>query len=172
MRNKKTARSSGSAHPREPHRGLLIAVELGAAFPHVASAEAASEQRKVLTQRDGESPAAFADRVSASLDGLFGKGISLGALLVACNERADAHAAEARRKLAEIALGCMAKHQTGRASFVTPERSSGRVRQALTSLAQGLHDEWRTAGLDVTVDFRSRATSEAARGFLYTARVA
>lgn len=181
MRNKKTSRRGAASaassalaagtKPRDAGRGLLVAVELGASWPELEPADT-NAIRRVLSQRDGEAPAAFAERVGAGLDSLFGRGVSLASVTLACNERTDGAAEDARRKLASLALGSMAKSQTGRVYLTAPARSSGRVRSALSSLARGLHDEWRTAGLEVTVDFGERAAAAPAPVFAFTARVA
>ena len=151
--------------------GVLVLVELGGEWPSPLSSDGAL--RRVLAQSEGETPAVFADRVANSLDGLFGKGVRLETATLACNERLDPAAEAARRKILGMALGSMARHKAGRAYLAASPRSGGRVRHALSALAQGLFDEWRTAGLEVSVDFgeASRATAPAPT-FLFTARVA
>jgi hypothetical protein len=162
----------GSASGANPTAcGVLISVELGAEFPSLRHVEGSLS--RVLAQTEGESPAAFAERVANSLDGLFGRGVPLGQLALACNERIDDAALAARRKLAGFALGAMAKQRTGKAYFTTAAGSSGRLRHALSALAQGLSEEWRTADLEVSVDFGDEARSATgATPFIYTARVA
>lgn len=151
--------------------GVLIAVELGAEFPILGGAD--GSLRRVLAQKEGESPSAFADRVANALDGLFGRGLRLGQLALACNERIDDAAMGARRKLAGLVLGAMAKHQAGKVFLTSPANGSGRLRHALSALAQGLFEEWRTAGLEVSVDFGDESRSvPSAAPFIYTARVA
>jgi hypothetical protein len=151
--------------------GLLVIMELGAEWPGLMQADASS--RRVLVQVDGETPAAFAERVSASLDSLFGKGIRLATVAFACNERTDEAADGARRKLGSLALGNMARHKAGRFSFTAPPRSSGRLRHALAALSRALFDEWRTAGLEVNVQFGSdERSSEVASAAPLKARVA
>jgi hypothetical protein len=147
--------------------GLLIVVELGGHWPDLSSlslghaqahASGATDtaaglgQRRVVAQIEGETPAAFAERVTNGFDGLFGKGVALGALVLACNERIDSAADSARRQLAGLALGTMAKHRAGKVYLAASPLSSGRLRHALAGLAQGLFDEWRTAGLEVTTE--------------------
>ncbi len=129
--------------------GLLVALELGGEWPGLMSAETAA--RRVLMQNEGESPGAFAERVASGLDSLFGRGVKLATVAVACNERVDEAADEARRKLGGLALGFMAKNHAGRLCFTASARSGGRLRHSLSRLAQGLFDEWRTAGLEATV---------------------
>jgi len=151
--------------------GVLVAVELGGEWPGLIGAEASA--RRVMAQLEGETPAAFAERVANSLDGLFGRGVRLETVVLACNERLDESADAARRKVLGIALGSMAKHKSGRAYLAASARSGGRLRHALSALAQGSFDEWRTAGLEVSVDFgeESRSTTRATP-FAFTARVA
>lgn len=192
------SRSSGSSRTVRAHErvsateaeqaplggGLLVVVELGAEWPGEATlARAAAGMRRVLSQTEGETPAAFAERVAGAQEGLFGRGIRLETIVLACNERIDDAAEAARRKTLSVALGSMAKHKSGRAYLAASGRSSGRLRHALSSLSQGLFDEWRTAGLEVSVDFGdlgevadrgqgSRLSRAAPPTFLFTARVA
>jgi hypothetical protein len=151
--------------------GLLIVVELGGDWPSWALAGAAS--RRVLAQIEGETPAVFADRVASSLDGLFGKGIKLATVALACNERVDDAANAARRKLGGLTLGAMAKHRAGKVYLTAAHHSSGRLRHSLSSLAQDLHQEWSTAGLEASVEFGEELRSApTAAPFAFTARVA
>jgi len=162
----KTSSVSASSTPG----GVLVAVELGAEFPALSPTGA---PRRVLTQLEGESPAAFAERAASALESAFGRGVGLGQLSLACNERLDDAAQAGRRQLASAALGAMAKHHTGKVALCASPRSSGRLRQALSTLARGLFDEWRTAGLEATVDFGDEAPLTATPGaFVHTARVA
>jgi hypothetical protein len=166
--------------PREastPTTALLVIVELGGEWPQLALVQpaAAASSRRVVAQVDGETPAAFAERVANSLDSLFDRGIKLDTVLLASNERLDEAAATARRRIASLALGRMAiaKHMSGRVYLTAAPRSSGRLRHALSSLAHGLFDEWRTAGLEVSVDFGDeRAEAPEAAPFAFTSRVA
>jgi hypothetical protein len=169
--------------PRQPSpapSGLLVIVELGGDWPQLAVGRAATADgatadgpRRVIVQAEGEGPAEFADRVANSLDGLFERGIKLDTVALACNERLDEAAEQARCKLARLALGRMAiaKHMSGHVFLTAPPRSSGRIRHALSALARSLFDEWRTAGLEVSVDFGDESRA-AATPFLFTARVA
>ncbi len=169
---KKTSRSSSLALGPDALIGLgvLVVVELGSEWPTLQEDGAV---RRVMTQAEGEAPAAFAERVANGLDGLFGRGIQLSTVAIACNERVDEAADAARRKLAGLSLGAMAKNKAGRVCLTTSPRSGGRLRHSLAALARGLHDEWRTAGLEVSVDLgqERQATPEAA-AFAFTARVA
>ena len=152
MRKRKTSGTTGS--------GLLIVVELGADWPGLMRSDASA--RRVLTQHEGETPLEFADRVTSSVDGLFARGVQLGTAALACNERIDPAADAARRKLGGLILGAMAKSQAGRFFFTAPPRSSGRLRHALSALARSLFDEWRTAGLEVSVDWGDELAAAAA----------
>lgn len=167
---KTTSLNASSAEAAPGPAGVVIAVELGAEFPIPLPETGA---RRVFTQLEGESPTAFAERVTGALEGAFGRGVALGQLSLACNERLDDAAQLARRSLAGAALGSMAKHHAGKVCLSAPPRSSGRLRQGLSTLARGLFDEWRTAGLETTVDFGAEAPAAAATSaFVYTARVA
>ncbi|HEX3774814.1 MAG TPA: hypothetical protein VHV51_10150 [Polyangiaceae bacterium] len=135
---------------RKSSRGVLIAVELGADWPTIAEFGAATA-RRVLAQDEGESPAHFAARIGERLDGLFARGVELGTAVVACNERLDQAAQSARSEFARMALGAMAKRQQGALFLSASERSSERLRHALSTLASELDDEWRRARVSVKV---------------------
>ena len=167
---KKTSRSASLGHEAAIGLGLLVVVELGSEWPTLPEDGAV---RRVMTQTEGEAPAGFAERVGSALDGLFGRGISLSKVVIACNERVDEAADGARRKLAGLSLGAMAKSKAGKVYLAGSPRSSGRLRHSLTALARGLHDEWRTAGLEVSVNLgEERQSSPEAAPFVFTARVA
>ena len=168
-------KASPPREPSPPPSGLLVIVELGSDWPQLAvhRTHAAAGPRRVIVQVEGEAPAEFADRVANGLDGLFERGIKLDTVALACNERLDEAAEQARRKLARLALGRMAiaKHMSGHVFLTAPPRSSGRIRHALSALARSLFDEWRTAGLEVSVDFGDESRAQTTP-FLFTARVA
>ena len=151
--------------------GLLVIVELAGEWPGLMQAEASA--RRVVTQHEGEAPQAFAERVAASLDSLFGRGIQLSTVALACNERLDDAADAARRKIGSLVLGSMAKHKAGRFFFTASPRGSGRLHHSLSGLARGLFDEWRTAGLEVSVEFGDESrSSPVASASVASARVA
>jgi len=104
---------------------------------------------------EGESPACFTERIAqiVASDELFGRGVRLWTLAIACNERLDEAASSSRRKLASAALGDMARHKSGRVYLTASPRSSGRLRHALSALARELSNEWHAAGLEATVEF-------------------
>lgn len=171
MRKRSTKSVSGSVSPSAlSGTGLLVVVELGGEWPGLMQADASS--RRVVTQREGETPAVFADRIASTLDSLFGKGIQLSTVALACNERVDDSAEAARRKLGSLALGQMARHKAGRLYFTAPPRSSGRLRHALSALSRALFDEWRTAGLEVSVELGDERSSEVTSFAPLTANVA
>ena len=173
-------KASPPREPSTPPTGLLVIVELGGEWPqlavrHAGAAGAAAGRRRVVAQAEGETPAEFADRVANSLDGLFDRGVKLDTVALASNERLDEAAETARRKIARLALGrmAMAKHMSGRVFLTAPPRSSGRLRHALSSLAHDLLEEWRTAGLEVSIDSREESRSgPRSAPFGFTARVA
>jgi len=175
MRKKASSSRIAGSQPRasEPSApsGSLVVVELGAEWPRLPESD--PSLRRVLAQAEAETPARFAERVAGSLDGLFGKGIQLRTVALACNERIDAVADAARRKIAGLALGTMAAHKQGKVVLAASPLSSGRLRHSLSSLAHGLFDEWRTAGLEVSLEFGEEARSAtAAAPFAFTSRVA
>ncbi len=150
--------------------GLLVVVELGAEWPGLMQGDASA--RRVIAQLEGESPAQFTERVATSLDKLFGRGVSLSTVSLACNERLDDAADAARRMLCGVALGAMAPQKAGRLYLTASGRSSGRLHHALSSLAQGLSAEWDSAGLEVSVEFGEEARSSVTAAPAPTARVA
>src|SRR6185369_67409 len=152
---KKAARSKATPRSSKPsveaatalehqQNGLLIALELGAEWPSLL--EAQSSARRVVTQLEGETPAAFADRVANGLETLFGRGVELRTVALGCNERVDAVADAARRSLVGLVLGSMASRRAGKVYLTAAARSSGRTRNYLSALAQGSFEEWRCAG--------------------------
>jgi hypothetical protein len=166
----RVAATPSSPAPHAPS-GSLVVVELGGEWPQLPESD--RSVRRVLAQLEGETPTLFAERVAGSLEDLFGKGIQLGAVALACNERIDAAADAARRKIGGISLGAMAAHKRGKVVLTASPLSSGRLRHSLSSLAHGLFDEWRTAGLEVTVEFGEEARSApTAAPFAFTSRVA
>ena len=124
---------------------MLIVVELGAEWPALAEMREPGGVRRVLAQDEGETPSAFVARVAEGLDGLFARGVTLGTAVVACNERLDANAERARSELSRAVMGVMAKDQNGSLLLSASERSSGRLRHALSTLASELCAEWKRA---------------------------
>lgn len=151
--------------------GLLVVVELGGEWPGLMRSAPLTE-RRVLTQVEGETPAQFTDRVASSIDSLFERGIKLSTVALACNERLDDAADGARRMLCNVALGSMAKHRHGRFYLTASARSSGRLHHALSSMAQGLSDEWESAGLEVSVEFGEESRSSTTASTAPATRVA
>lgn len=169
MRKKNVSRQPGTGRNTN-EGGLVIIVELGAEWPGLMRADASA--RRVLSQLDGETPAQFSERAAGSLDGSLGRGVTLGTLALACNERVDDAAEAARRKLCSLALGAMAQNRTGKLYLTASDRSSGRLRHALSSLAQSLAQEWRSAGLEVSVSFGEASRSSPSAAPAPRARVA
>jgi len=172
---RQSASAAIAGAPLEPQGdqcGFLVVVELGAEWPSLMGAGGAGAARRVVVQLEGETPAGFAERLANSLDGLFGRGVKLQTVALACNERLDPAAEAARRKLLGLALGSMAKHKSGCAFLAASPRSGGRLRHALSALAQGLFDEWRTAGLEVSVDFGQESRAGETTPLAFTSRVA
>ena len=137
--------------------GLLLIVELGAEWPSAAQAElsgvAPGGARRVCAQEESESPAAFAARVGAQLDGLFARGTTLGSAVIACNERLDEAASRARAELGRAAAGAMARGTGGRLLLSAWDRNQGRSRGALGVLASELRAEWQSAAVELKLQF-------------------
>jgi hypothetical protein len=138
---------------RKSSGGVLIVVELGAEWPALAALRDPAAARRVLAQAEGESPSGFAARLAEQLDGLFARGVAMTTAVVACNERLDEPAQRARAELARTALGAMAKERAGSLLLCASDRSSGRLRHALSSLASELGNEWQRAGVSSKVRF-------------------
>jgi len=122
----------------------------------------------VLSQSEGETPAQFAERVASSLDGLFGPGVKLTTVALACNERVDPAADSARRKLCSLSLGAMARQRGSRLYLTASARSSGRLHHTLSGLAQ----DFAAAGLEVSVEFGEESRSSINAAPAPSARVA
>jgi hypothetical protein len=150
--------------------GLLVIMELDAEWPGLMNADACA--RRVLAQAEGEAPAALAERLAGDLDGMFGRGIKLSSVALACNERLDDAACAARRKIASLALGLMAKCESGRLCLTASARASGKLHHALSALARDLSAEWSSAGLEVTVEFGEESRSAVNAAPAPAARVA
>ncbi len=144
---------------RKSQNGLLIVVELGAEWPALSEMRDPAATRRVLAQEEGEGPSAFVARVADGLDGLFVRGVTLETAVVACNERLDESAARARSELSRTVMGAMAKDQSGSLVLSASERSSGRLRHALSSLAGELCEEWKRARVSAKVRFGDERTT-------------
>ena len=150
--------------------GLLVVMELGAEWPGLMQADAST--RRVLTQEEDETPLAFAERVTGSLDSLFGRGVKLTTVALGCNERLDESATLARRRLCGLTLGAMASSRRGKLYLAASARSSGRLHHALSGLAQDLAEEWCSAGLEVSVEFGEESRSSVTAAPAPSTRVA
>jgi hypothetical protein len=153
------AKSNGAVAPSpSKERALLVAVELGGEWP--AGFEAGKVGvRRVLTQEEGEPPLAFAERVVGEVENAVSRGVTFSLAAVACNERADDVAIDARRRLARSLLGSMAGSKTGTVYLTASARTSGRLRHALSTLASELAAEWATAGVETSVRFGDESRS-------------
>ena len=133
-------------------QGFLIVVELGAEWPSLP-AEVPPGARSVLAQDDTESPAAFARRVAESVTGLLGRGVSLGSVIIACNERLDELAQGARTELARAAADGLARARGGSLLLWASDRNQGRSRSAFAALRSQLGKEWQAAAVDAKLRF-------------------
>ena len=138
--------------PKAP-TGVVIVVELGAEWPSLQETRQSAASRRVLAQTEAESPGAFAVRVAGQLDEWLARGVPLGTAVVACNERLDVSASTARSDISRAALGAMARRHEGTLLLTASERSGGRSRQGLSTLATELCGEWQRAGVRAAVRF-------------------
>jgi hypothetical protein len=146
--------------------GLLVVVELGADWPSLVQGELChatqTGARRVLAQRDSESPAAFAQRVGEQLHGLFARGVSLVTSVVACNERLDECATRARFELCRAAANAMARGTGGRLRVSACDRNQGRSRAAFATLVSELRLEWQSADVELDLHFAGDIAEPAA----------
>jgi hypothetical protein len=115
--------------------GLLVLVELGAAWPRSVVDGSVHESKRVLVELEGEGPLAFAERVRAVAGALFPRGVSLELAVVSCNQRADPAAMTARRAIAGTFFG---KRATPRVVFATPADPRETLKHALGELVSEL----------------------------------
>ncbi len=134
--------------------GLLIVVELGAEWP-TAESEASrnAKARRVLAQDETESPAAFALRVSEQLSSSFPSGVALASVVVACNERIDAHAQGGRAELTRSLASALGRAGGGSLTFVACDRNDARSKPVLSTLLGEVTRQWQSAGVEVKLSF-------------------
>ena len=135
--------------------GLLVIVELGAAWPGYLVEESAHAKRRVLCELEGEGPAAFAARAIRAASTLMPRGVRLDLSVLAVNERADEAQMCARRELAR-ALLYPRDRRRARLSIVATATPGERLRDALLSLEQGL-DAVKGARDRVSISFGGRS---------------
>jgi hypothetical protein len=83
--------------------GLLVIVELGAAYPRALVESRPHTARRVVAELEGEGPAAFAARTVAAAASLF-PGTPIDHAVLAVNERADETQCRARRQIGRAVL--------------------------------------------------------------------
>ena len=130
----------------------LFVVELGAEWPS-ALLGSSSGARRVLTQEESESPAAFAVRVGEQVTGLLARGIAFGSALLCCSERLDPHAQGARVELARAAASALARGHGGDLLLFAADRNEGRSRPVLSALVGELAKEWQSAAVAARLRF-------------------
>ena len=142
--------------------GLLIVLELGAEWPSLSGAEAATPagSRRVIAQEEGETATAFAARVGEQLHGLFARGVALRLAIIACSERIDALACTSRADLARATASALARTRGGSLVLAAVDRNEGRSRAPLSTLLAELVPEWQTAAVQVSLRFGGDATTE------------
>lgn len=120
---------------KTPGAGLLVLVELGATWPRSLVESSPYAACRVLVEREGEGPFAFAARVLAVTNALFPRGVALETAVLACNERADETAVEARRKVARFLT---TRAGRTRLVFAPSERARASFRRSLDALVAEL----------------------------------
>jgi hypothetical protein len=124
---------------RKPIAGILVLVELGAQWPSWVQNLSGGGGKRVVSQEEGESPDAFGDRVAEELSRLGARGVPLKVATLACNERCDDAAMQARSKIGTALLGALVQKRARDFRFyLSASNRSGRARQALSSLATEL----------------------------------
>ena len=136
-----------------PSDGLLIVLELAAEWPSLPGLAVAPASRRVLSQDETESPAAFAVRVGEQLDGLFARGVALKNAVIACNDRLDGPASTARAELSRAAASAMARALGGSLLLIASDRNEGRGREAFGALAAELSKEWQSGAVETQLQF-------------------
>jgi hypothetical protein len=111
----------------------LIVVELGGAWPSWLG-QPGTNVRRVVSEMEGETPAAFAMRVAAELP----QQPELGSAVLVCNERADSAQLEARRALSNALLGALPALKPATLTLSVLASASDRVKRALTGLTSEL----------------------------------
>lgn len=129
---------------RKGMTGVLVIVELGAEWPAWVETVPGRGSRRVLSQEEGETPEDFGNRVTEHLGSLFAKRVTLERAVVACNERSDERAMQARSKLGQALVGALAGGRSWQLLFTASGRT-GRVRHALSGLATTLSSSWSGA---------------------------
>jgi len=134
--------------------GLLIVVELGAEWP-ASEIEATrnAKARRVLSQDETETPAAFAARVTEQVTSSFPSGVGLGSVLVACSERIDSHAQTARAEIARAAGNALSRSGGGSLSFVACDRNGARSKPVFSALLADATRQWQSSGVEVKLSF-------------------
>jgi len=121
----------------EPSSGLLVIVELGAAWPNWLVEGSAHGTRRVLAELEGEGPASFAARVLSVAAGLMPRGVRLDLAVLAVNERADETQMRARRELVRALLYSKNRRST-RLSVTATAAPGERLHLALFGLETGI----------------------------------
>lgn len=147
-------------------RDILIILELGAEWPgRYTSAEAEGPEPEAISQREDEPLAEFVERASELIRARDAAGSLPTLIVVACSDRADESASNARRALGRRILSTFAHLGRGSLLFAESQRKSGGSRQALSDLATDLEHEFEDDPVQVSVRFgqASRPPMESVR---------
>ena len=158
---------------RKTTTGILVLVELGAEWPSWVQSLAGGGGRRVVSQAEGESPDVFVDRVAEEISSLGARGVPLKVATVACNERCDDAAMQARGKMGTMLLSALVHKQARDARlFLSASGRSGRVRHALSTLAGELGVSFGMPGERVSVRFGDEMPLARESGAALSAKVA
>ena len=133
----------------------VIIVELGAEWPR--SARVASQAQRVFAQLEQESMGDFTARVGQGLSALSAAGIAVGQAIMACSERLDEFAAEARKSLARAATAALAAKSGGVLHVSVSDRNQGRSRAHFAIFGRELSEKCQKYGVEVRLAFADEA---------------
>jgi hypothetical protein len=143
---------------------ILVVMESGSEWPAWIDQCQSGASKRVIAQADGEPPEQLSDRVADCAEGAIQAPDAFELAVIACSERADRCALEARRAAASALLGVMARAQRGKLLLSLSCRSSGRARHAVSALASQLSQAWDGCGVEVSVRFGADAPAPAELG--------
>ncbi len=136
----------------------VVVMETGSAWPAWIEQSLRAANTRVIVQQEEETPADLADRVIDRVESLTVRGFKIAVAVLACGERADDSASDARRQIARSLLSAFAAAgEPGRVLFTASQRSSGAMRSTLSGLATDLQAEWESTGSTLSVRFGTGA---------------
>jgi hypothetical protein len=142
---------------------VMVVMESGSDWPAWIE-QCRSASTRTIAQADGEPPQQLAERVGDSAETAIAASAPVELAVIACSERIDACALEARRAAASAILSAIARSGGGTLLFSLSHRASGRARHALSALASELSQAWEGSGSSVSVRFGADARAPAELG--------